>query len=53
MKANDREKLLLGKVKELLDEGVENLNGQTRERLEQLRIRALRSDEEKRPKSSS
>jgi hypothetical protein len=51
MKASDQEKHFLGKVKDLLDEGVENLNGQTRERLEYVRIRALRSAEEKRPKS--
>lgn len=43
MNANDQEKHFLGKVKDLLDEGVENLNSQTRERLEVVRIRALRS----------
>ena len=51
MNANDPEKHSLGEIKDLLDEGVENLNGQTRERLEVLRIRALRSAEEERPKS--
>ncbi len=53
MNANDQEKHFLGKVKDLLDEGVENLNSQTRERLEVVRIRALRSAGEKHPKSRS
>ena len=41
MNANDQEKPFLGKVKDLLDEGVENLNSQARERLEYLRFKAL------------
>jgi hypothetical protein len=53
MNTKDREKLFLGQVKDLLDEGAENLNSQTRERLEDLRIRALRSGEEKRHKNCS
>ena len=51
MNANDPKEPSLGKVKDLLDEGTENLNRQIRERLEYVRIRALRSAEEKRPKS--
>ncbi len=51
MNANDQEKPFLGKVKDLLDQGVKNLHSQTRERLEYLRIRALRSAEGKRHKS--
>jgi len=48
MNANDREKYFLGKVKDLLNEGMENLDSQTRLRLEHVRIRALRSAAEKR-----
>ena len=51
MNASDQEKPFRGKAKDLLDEGVENLSSQTRERLEYVRIKALRSAEEKRPKS--
>jgi len=42
-KVNDQEKRFLGKAKDLLDESIENLNHQTRERLEYVRINALRS----------
>ena len=47
MKTNDREKLFLGKLKDLLDQSAEILDSRTRERLERVRIRALRSDEGK------
>lgn len=49
MNANEQERLFLGKVKNLLDQGAEDLNRQTRQRLEEVRIRALRSAEEKAP----
>ncbi len=48
MNANNQEKDFLGKVKDLLDEGFENLNSQTRQRLEQVRLRALSVVGEKR-----
>ena len=47
MNANDQEKYFLGKVKDLLDEGVEDLNSQTRQRLEHVRMSALRAAGEK------
>ncbi len=50
MNANDQERFLLEKVKDLLDQGVEDLNRRTKERLEEVRIRALRpADEEGHP----
>jgi len=48
MNANDQEKHLLEKTKDLLDQGTENLNNQTRQRLKNVRINALRAVEEKR-----
>lgn len=48
MKANDQEKNFLEKVKDLLNEGVENLDSQTSQRLQNIRIRALRATGEKR-----
>ncbi len=47
MNANDQEKYLLGKVKDLLHEGVEDPNSQTRQRLEHVRMSALRTAGEK------
>ncbi len=47
MNSNDREKQFLEKVKGLLDEGVENLDSQTGQRLERIRIKALESAREK------
>jgi len=43
MNANGQEKHFFGEVKDLLREGVENLDNQTRERLGYVRIRVLRS----------
>jgi len=48
MNANDREKHFLEKVKDLLNEGVENLDRQTGQRLENIRIKALEASKEKR-----
>jgi len=47
MKERDREEYFLGKVQDLLNEGAEHLDPQTRERLERVRIRALSAGEEK------
>jgi len=47
MNANDQEKYLLEKVQDLLDEGAEDLNRQTRQRLENVRMTALRAAGEK------
>jgi hypothetical protein len=47
MKANDWENQFLEKVKGLLNEGVENLDRQTGERLEHIRIKALEAASEK------
>jgi hypothetical protein len=41
MNAKDQEKNFLGKVRDLLNDGVEDLDGQTRKRLEEVRTRAL------------
>ena len=49
MIANDPEKHFLEKVKDLLNESVENLDSHTCQRLENIRTRALRATEEKRP----
>ena len=48
MNANDREKHFLEKLKDLLNEGMENLDKETSQRLENIRIRALRAAGEKR-----
>jgi len=47
MNANDWEKQFLEKVKGLLNEGVENLDRQTGQRLEHIRIKALKAAREK------
>jgi len=47
MNANVQEKHLLEKIKDLLDQGMEDLNSLTGQRLENLRINALRALEEK------
>jgi hypothetical protein len=41
MNAQDQEKNFLEKVRDLLNDGVENLDGQTKKRLENIRTRAL------------
>ena len=48
MNANDWERQFLEKVKGLLNEGVENLDRQTGQRLEHIRIKALEAAREKR-----
>jgi len=47
MNANDWEKQFLEKVKGLLNEGVENLDRETGQRLEHIRIKALEAAREK------
>ena len=49
MNAHGEEKLFLENVKALLDEGAENLGNETKQRLEHVRIKALKSAVEKRP----
>jgi hypothetical protein len=41
MNLNEQEKNFLGKIRDLLNDGVENLDGQTKKRLEEVRNRAL------------
>ena len=48
MKTSGEEKLFLENVEGLLNEGAENLDGRTKQRLEHIRIEALKSVEEKR-----
>lgn len=48
MNTNDREKHFLEKAKDLLKESVENLDSETRQRVAQIRISALRAADEKR-----
>lgn len=48
MNTKDPEKLFLEKVQHLLDQGVENLGGQTERRLEEARLDALSAVEGKR-----
>lgn len=48
MNANDPEKLFLEKVKDLMDQGAENLGSQTERQLEDIRRRALDAAAERR-----
>ncbi len=48
MNGNDQEKQFLGKIRDLLNEETENLDSRTRQKLEQVRMRALRPAAEKR-----
>ncbi len=48
MNASDQEKHFLERTKDLLNEGVENLDQQTCQRLRNIRIGALRATEERR-----